>query len=79
MGSLNDSFQSKNFLLLLFFTDFGQRSNGRLKPECTMVCGSIRTGSQTDVKLYGRTDSWTKVQTDRQADLSKSDTQEFNF
>ena len=83
MGSLNDSFQSSN--LLLFFIDFGrwldlsQRSKGRLKSDRTMLCGSVRTGSQTDVKLYGRTDSWTNVQMDRRADLSKSDTHEFNF
>ena len=43
------------------------------------MCGNIRTGSQTDVKLYGRTDSWTNVQMDRRADLSKSDTHEFHF
>ena len=56
-----------------------QRSKGRLKSERTIVCGSIRTGSQAEVKLYGRTDSWTNVQMDRRADLSKSDTHEFNF
>ena len=43
-----------------------------------MLC--IRTGSQTGVKLHGRTDSWTKVQMDRRADLSKQiPTGEFNF
>ena len=51
-----------------------KRSTGRLKSERTMLCGSIRTGSQTDVKMYGRTDSWTNVQIDRREDLSKSDT-----
>ena len=53
-----------------------QQSKGRLKSERTMLCGSIRTGSQMDIKLYGRTDSWTNVQMDRRADLSKSDTKE---
>ena len=87
MGSLPDSFLSSNFLLLLFFIDFGpamvrpisQRSKSRLKSERTILCGSMRTGSQPDVKLYGRTDSWTNVQIDRRADLCKSDTHEFNF
>ena len=84
MGSLNDSFQSSNFLLLfcsLLFSVSGnisQRSKGRLKSERIMLCGSIRTGSQTDVKLYGRTNSWTNVQMDRRADLGKSDTHKFN-
>ena len=92
MGSLKDSFQSSNFLLAPFVVvvlylfrsvvrPISQRSTGRfLKSERTMLCGSIRTGLQMDVKLYGRTDSWTNVQMDRRADLSKSDTTgEFNF
>ena len=84
MGSLNDSFQSSNFLLAPFVVvlysfrsmvrPVSLRSTGRLKSERIMLCGSIRTGSQRDVKLYGRTDSWTNVQMDRRADLSKSDT-----
>ena len=57
----------------------GELSKDRLKSERTMLCGSIHTGSQTDVKLYGRADSWTNAQMDRRADLSKSDTHEFNF
>ena len=84
VGSLNDSFQSSNFLLAPFVVvvlywfrsmvrPISQRSTGRLKPERTMLCGSIRTCSQTDVKLYGRTGSWTNVQMDRRADWSKSD------
>ena len=44
-----------------------------------MLCGSIRTGSQTDAKLYGQTDSWTNVHIDRRADLSNPDTHEFNI
>ena len=85
MGSLNDSFQSSNFLLAPFVVvllylfrstvrPISQRSTGRLKSERSMLCGSIRRGSQTDVKLYGRTDSWMTVQIDRRAYLSKSDT-----
>ena len=86
MGSLNDSFQSSNFLLLLlFFINFGQGKTYKsaikkpIKIRTHHVVRSIRTGSLTDVKLYGRTDSWTNVQMDRRADLSKSDTHEFNF
>ena len=84
MGSLNDSFQSSNFLLAPFVVvlysfrsmvrPISQRSTGRLKSERTMLCGSIRTDSQMDVKLYGRTDSWTNDQMDRWTNLSKSDT-----
>ena len=92
MGSLKDSFQSSNFFIgtlccccSLLISVSGKTYKSAinrpiLKSERTMLCGSIRTGLQTDVKLYGRTDSWTNVQMDRRADLSKSDTTgEFNF
>ena len=82
MGSLNDSFVVVVVVVLHRFWSrvrpISQRSTGRLKSKRTMLCGSIRTCSQTD-KLYGRTDSWTNVQMDRRADLSKSDTHECNF
>ena len=85
VGSLNDSFQSSNFLLVPFVVvvlhwfwsvvrPISQRSTSRFKSERTMVCGRLCTGSQTDIKLYGRTNSWTNLQMDRRADLSRSDT-----
>ena len=45
-----------------FRSPISQQSKERLKSERTILCGSIRTDSQTDIKLYGRTDSWTNVQ-----------------
>ena len=64
VGSLNDNFQSSNFLLEAFVVvvlycfrsmvrPISQRSTVRFKSKRTIVCGSIHTGSQTDVKLYG--------------------------
>ena len=87
MGSLNDSFQSSKFLFLLlfFFIDsvivktYKSAIKRPIKIRTHHAVRKHTQGSQTDVKLYGRRDSWTNVQMDRQADLSKSDTHEFNF
>ena len=84
VGTLHDSSLSSDFLLLLlFFIDSVDGKSTIKRPIKIQTHFVVRkhahTGSKTDVKLYGRTDSWTNVQIDRQADICKSDTHEFNF
>ena len=80
MGSLNDSFQSSNFLLLLFFISVsGKTYKSAIKRPIKIRTHRVVRKHTHRLTMYGRTDSWTNVQMDRRAGLSKSDTPEFNF
>ena len=81
MGSLNDSFVVVVVFLSILVKGKTYKSaiNRPIKIQTHHVVRKHTHMLTNDVKLYGRTDSWTNVQMDRQAELSKSDTHECNF